>query len=188
LKAVSDNTARRRGIAGLSADGLVRIGYVAGSHGLDGAIRVRTGNPDSSAISTVERLFFEKPGSIRSEMRVIGSRALGPGAYRVTLEGVDDADAAEAMRGSSVLIAAADLPPLREGEFYYFQLAEAEVMLTDGSRLGVIEDIISGGANDIWVVRAGQREILVPVISDVVKEINFEARRVTIEPLPGLLE
>ena len=138
-------------------------------------------------MDSVKRLFFENSG-IRRELRVIESRALGAGAHRVVLEGVEDADAADALRGSTVGVAAADLPALKEGEFYYFQLAQAEVMLTDGSRLGIIEDIISAGANDIWVVRAGEREILVPVISDVVKEINLEARLVTIEPLPGLLE
>lgn len=138
-------------------------------------------------MDSVKRLFFENSG-IRREMRVAEARALGAGAYRLVLEGVEDADAAEAMRGSSVFVSAADLPPLKEGEFYYFQLAHAEVMLTDGSRLGTIEDIISAGANDIWVVRAGEREVLVPVISDVVKEIDLEARRVTIEPVPGLLE
>jgi 16S rRNA processing protein RimM len=182
-----DHPEKRRQITGRTPDGLVRIGYVAGSHGLNGAIRVRTEDPESSTIATVERLFFENSG-IRREMRVIESRAVGAGAHRVLLKGVADADAAEAMRGSAVFVMAADLPPLKQGEFYYFQLAQAEVMLTDGSRLGTIEDIISTGANDIWVVRDGEREVLVPVISDVVKEINVEARRVTIEAVPGLLD
>jgi 16S rRNA processing protein RimM len=179
--------ARRSGLAGLDTDGLIRIGYVAGSHGLHGAIRVRTEDPDSRTIDSVKRLFFENSG-IRREMRVIESSGLGVGAHRLVLEGVEDSGAADAMRGSAVLVSASDLPTLKEGEFYYFQLAQAEVMLTDGTRLGIIEDIISAGANDIWVVRAGEREIMVPVISEVVKKIDLEARRVTIEPVPGLLE
>jgi 16S rRNA processing protein RimM len=186
-KSLPENPEKGRDIARRNAEGLVRIGYVAGNHGLDGAIRVRTEDPESSTIANVERLFFEKSG-LRREIRVIESRFLGGGAHRVSLEGVEDADSAEAMRGSAVFVAADDLPPLKDGEFYYFQLAQAEVMLTDGTRLGTIEDIMSGGANDIWVVRDGEREVLVPVISDVVREINVKARRVTIQAVPGLLE
>ena len=78
--------------------------------------------------------------------------------------------------------------PSGDGEFYYFQLAGAEVMLTDGRRLGTIEDIMSTGAHDVWVVRDGEREVLVPVISDVVKAMDLAARRVTIEAVPGLLD
>ena len=62
------------------------------------------------------------------------------------------------------------------------------MFLTDGSRLGAIEEIFSNGANDVWVVRDGEREFLIPVIEDVVKSIDFAARRVTIEPIPGLLD
>ena len=61
-------------------------------------------------------------------------------------------------------------------------------VLTDGSRLGTIEEIFSNGAHDVWVVRDGEREFLIPVIEDVVKGMDFTTRRVTIEPIPGLLD
>ena len=178
---------RRRPLVGPTADGLLRIGYVAGSHGLHGALRVRTDDPGSTTIGTLKRLFVETTAG-RREFKVLSASALGGGNQRVILEGIGDADAAEALRGGAVMVATADLPPLKEGEFYYFQLAGAEVMLTDGRRLGTIEDIMSTGAHDVWVVRDGEREVLVPVISDVVKAMDLGARRVTIEAVPGLLD
>jgi 16S rRNA processing protein RimM len=181
------DTSRRRPLAGPTADGLLRIGYVAGSHGLHGALRVRTDDPGSTTLSTLKRLFIETADG-RREFKVLDASALSAGNHRVMLEGIGDADAAEALRGGAVMVAAADLPPLGEGEFYYFQLAGAEVMLTDGRRLGTIEDIMSTGAHDVWVVREGEREVLVPVISDVVKAMDLAARRVTIEAMPGLLD
>jgi len=177
----------RHPLIGPTADGLLRVGYIAGSHGLHGALRVRTDDPASSTLSTLSRLFVELATG-RREFRVLGSTALSAGNHRIVLEGVGDADAAEALRGGAVMVAAADLPPLGEGEFYYFQLAGAEVMLTDGRRLGTIEDIMSTGAHDVWVVRDGEREVLVPVITDVVKAMDLGARRVTIEAVPGLLD
>jgi 16S rRNA processing protein RimM len=181
------DTPRRRPLAGTTADGLLRIGYVAGSHGLHGALRVRTDDPGSTTLSTLKRLFVETADG-RREFKVLDASPLSAGNHRVMLEGIGDADAAEALRRGAVMVAAADLPPLGEGEFYYFQLAGAEVMLTDGRRLGTIEDIVSTGAHDVWVVREGEREVLVPVISDVVKAMDLAARRVTIEAVPGLLD
>jgi 16S rRNA processing protein RimM len=177
----------RRPLIGLTADGLLRVGYIAGSHGLHGALRVRTDDPGSTTLAALKRLFVETAAG-RREFKVLGSSALSAGNQRVILDGIGDADAAEALRGSAVMVVAADLPPLKEGEFYYFQLAGAEVMLTDGRRLGTIEDIMSTGAHDVWVVRDGEREVLVPVISDVVKAMDLGARRVTIEAVPGLLD
>jgi 16S rRNA processing protein RimM len=177
----------RRPRIGQTADGLLRVGYIAGSHGLHGALRVRTDDPGSTTLATLKRLFVETAAG-RREFKVLGSSALSAGNHRVMLEAISDADAAEALRGGAVMVAAADLPPLKEGEFYYFQLAGAEVILTDGRRLGIIEDIMSTGAHDVWVVRDGEREVLVPVITDVVKAMDLEARRVTIEAVPGLLD
>ena len=179
--------ARPRPLIRQTADGLLRVGYIAGSHGLHGALRVRTDNPDSTTLGALERLFVETATG-RREFKVLSVSALGGGHQRVVLEGIDDADAAQALRGGAVMVTAADLPPLKEGEFYYFQIAGAEVILTDGRRLGTIEDIMPTGGHDVWVVRDGQREVLVPVIADVVKAMDLEARRVTIEAVPGLLD
>jgi len=178
---------RPRPLIRQTADGLLRVGYIAGSHGLHGALRVRTDNPDSTTLGALERLFVETATG-RREFKVLSVSALGGGHQRVVLEGIDDADAAQALRGGAVKVTAADLPPLKEGEFYYFQIAGAEVILTDGRRLGTIEDIMPTGGHDVWVVRDGQREVLVPVIADVVKAMDLEARRVTIEAVPGLLD
>lgn len=178
--------ARPRPLIRQTADGLLRVGYIAGSHGLHGALRVRTDNPDSTTLGVLERLFVETAAG-RREFKVLSVSALG-GHQRVVLEGIDDADAAQALRGGAVMVTAADLPPLKDGEFYYFQIAGAEVILTDGRRLGTIEDIMPTGGHDVWVVRDGQREVLVPVIADVVKTMDLEARRVTIEAVPGLLD
>ena len=77
---------------------------------------------------------------------------------------------------------------LRENEFYYRDVIGCEVFLTDGVRIGVIEEIIATGANDVFVVRGDGKEVLVPVIEDVVKEIDIEGKRVVIEAIPGLLD
>ena len=191
-RTLATGSSRRRPLVGPTADGLLRIGYVAGSHGLHGALRVRTDDPGSTTLLTLKRLFLDSADGQREfqtrEFKILEASTLSAGNHRVMLDRIKDADAAEALRGSAVMVAAADLPPLKEGEFYYFQLAGVEVLLTDGRRLGTIEEVMSTGAHDVWVVRDGEHEVLVPVISDVVKAMDLALRRVTIEAVPGLLD
>ena len=68
------------------------------------------------------------------------------------------------------------------------KLIGSTVVNDQNEKVGTIEDIMSTGAHDVWVVRDGEREVLVPVISDVVKAMDLAARRVTIEAVPGLLD
>ena len=104
------------------------------------------------------------------------------------LEGITDANLAESLIGKNVFADERDLPPPGENEFYYRDVVGCEVFLTDGTRIGAIEDIIATGANDVFVVRGDGKEVLVPVIEDVVKEIDVASKRVVIEAIPGLLD
>ena len=166
---------------------MLRVGRITGAHGLKGALRFRPDNPDSDTLQEVKRVFLEREGPPR-EFRLTGIAPLNATTRRITLEGVADVNAAESLKGAIVMLATEDVPAAKPGEFYYYEAIGCEVFLSDGSRLGTIEEVFSNGAQDIWVVREGDREVLVPVIEDVVKAMDFAARRVTIEPIPGLLD
>ena len=166
---------------------MLRVGRITGAHGLKGALRLRPDNPDSDTLEQVARVFLESAGEAR-EFRLTGMTRLNATTRRITLEGVADVSAAESLKGALVMLATEDVPAAKPGEFYYYEAIGCEVFLTDGSRIGTIEEIFSTGAHDIWVVRDSKREVLVPVIEDVVKAMDFAARRVTIEPIPGLLD
>jgi len=166
---------------------MLRVGRITGAHGLKGALRLRPDNPDSETLEQVARVFLESAGEAR-EFRLTGMTRLNATTRRITLEGVADVNTAESLKGAVVMLATEDVPAAKQGEFYYYEAIGCEVFLTDGSRLGTIEEIFSNGAQDIWVVRNSEREVLVPVIEDVVKAMDFAGRRVTIEPIPGLLD
>jgi 16S rRNA processing protein RimM len=166
---------------------LIRIGRIAGVHGLRGALRFRPDDPDSQTIRALKRIFIEAGGAT-TEFRVTGVSMAGRGAARIQLEGVSDIDGAEALKGAVVMAAESDLPPPAAHEFYYHQAVGCAVMLTDGTRLGTIAEVFSTGANDVFVVRGEGKEVLVPVIANVIKSIDIAGRRVVIEAVPGLLD
>jgi 16S rRNA processing protein RimM len=156
-------------------------------------VRFRPDNPDSESIHTLERIFLSdedaKSGAAKSrEYRLNKVTPLGRGTIRLMLEGITDIDQAEALKGKTVFADLRDLPPPEAHEFYYHEAVGCEVVLTDGRRIGIIEEVFSAGANDVFIVRDGSKEVLVPVIADVVKAIDIAGRRVTIEAVPGLLD
>jgi 16S rRNA processing protein RimM len=166
---------------------LIRVGYVSGSHGVRGAVRIRLDNPGSALLRCADRLTLAQHGET-IEYRVTRARSAGKGAFKVSLDGVTSADRALSLRGATVMIAVAALPPSAPREFYYFEVVGCNVLTTSGVPVGIIEEVFSNGANDIWVVRDRSAEHLVPVIEDIVKEIDLGSRRVVIETVPGLLD
>jgi 16S rRNA processing protein RimM len=173
---------------GLRKDrGLVAFGRIVGTHGLRGALRVRLENPDSGTLDSVKRLFVDRAGTI-VEYRVRSFARAGAGSLKMELEGIDTIEDAQAMRGFELSVAGEDLPALAANEFYYFQVIGLRIETTEGRSLGRIEEVFFNGAHDVWVVKDEGREILVPVIEDVVRRIDLEGGRAIIDPIPGLLD
>jgi 16S rRNA processing protein RimM len=157
-------------------------------------LRFRPDYPESESIENVERIFLADGDAASAntadarEYRIVEVASVGQGAIRVMLEGITDINFAQLQKGKNVFADENDLPPPAENEFYYRDVIGCEVFLTDGVRIGVVEEIIATGANDVFVVRGEGKEVLVPAIEDVVKEIDVEGKRVVIEAIPGLLD
>ena len=80
-----------------------------------------------------------------------------------------------------------DQAELAEGEYYYHQIIGLKVVTTEGRELGKIKEILAPGANDVWVVqRPKQSDLLLPVIDDVVKQVDLDGGYVEVELLEGL--
>jgi 16S rRNA processing protein RimM len=170
-----------------ASKGRVRIGKIVRPHGLRGAVRVSLDNAASTILDAVERITVDSAGAPR-EYRIRNLSSAGRGVTRIELEGVTTYEAADALRGAILLVTEEDLPPADEGEFYDFRAIGCEVVTTAGRRLGTVVETFATGANDVLVVRDGAVELLIPVIADVIKNLDFAARRIAIEAVPGLLD
>lgn len=109
-------------------------------------------------------------------------------AVLLKLEGIDSTQAAERLRNQMVQVPTEEAVELPKGELYLYQLLGLHVKSSTGEALGDIADVLdTAGANDVYVVRNGEKEILVPAISSVVKEIDLEKGEMVVELLPGLI-
>lgn len=111
----------------------------------------------------------------------------GPKGPLVKVSGVDDITTAQRLVGSQLMAKASDLPagwdePEEEDD-------DVGLTVTDEARglLGEVVDVIVTGANDVWVLEGPLGEVLLPVIDDVVLEVDYEARTATVRALDGLL-
>jgi 16S rRNA processing protein RimM len=103
------------------------------------------------------------------------------------LGGCDDRNAADELRGQLVQIPIEEAVPLEEGEYYYFQLIGVRVEAESGESLGQVVDVLETGANDVYVVRGPQGEVLLPAVKDVVLKLDLEAKQMVVNLLPGML-
>ena len=167
---------------------MVAVGQVVAAHALRGVVRVRAYNPPAPSLVAGRSVLLEAPGGARHEVPVLSATPFRGGLVLVAFQGTNSREAAQALVGSRVLVPRSDLPPPGANEFYYHEILGFEVATVGGESLGSIAETLPTGANDVWVVRGAGREYLIPVIADVVRLIDRAARRVVIEPLPGLLE
>lgn len=101
--------------------------------------------------------------------------------------GYDNINDVQAFRDHELMVSGKDQQPLEDGQYYYHQIIGLSVKTVDGEELGTIKEILSPGANDVWVVqRDGKKDLLLPVIDDVVKDVDLDAGEVTVELMEGL--
>ncbi|MGE3270597.1 MAG: ribosome maturation factor RimM [Chloroflexota bacterium] len=104
----------------------------------------------------------------------------------LTLEGVTDRDAAEALRGWLVQVPESESWKLPRGRFYWHEIIGLRVVTTEGEQIGTVTDILETGANDVYVVKADGGERLIPAIKQVVTEIAPERGEMIVALIPGL--
>ena len=108
-------------------------------------------------------------------------------ALVISFSGVDSPEEAARFRGADINIRADSLT-LGENEYLQRDIIGMSVFTSEGSFLGSVTDILETGSNDVYVVEDGGREFLMPAIRDVIKYIDIESRKITIELMEGMLD
>jgi 16S rRNA processing protein RimM len=104
----------------------------------------------------------------------------------IKFRGIDTQEEAERLRGVQLEVPLDEVPSLSPDSYYYFQILDMEVWTQEGEFLGVVEDIITTGSNDVYVVRQGKNEILVPALQDVIVDVDLQMGRITVDLPDGL--
>ena len=167
-------------------DDMLRIGVVTSPHGVRGEVNVYPTTDDLNRFKQIGSLVVET-ASGSFPMDVEGVKYF-KNTVILKLSGIHNRNEAEEYRKAELLITRTQSAPLREHEYFIGDLLEMEVFLTNGMLYGTLTDVLkTSGANDVYeITRNDGKKILIPMIRDVVKNVDVSKKRMTIDLLPGL--
>lgn len=134
-----------------------------------------------------QEVVVETAEGIRT-VQTIRARKNMPKDLIISFNGIEDPDATIPYRKAVISIERRLLPPLPPGEYFVTDLQGITVRTIDGQVIGIVEEVFTTGGNDVYIVRNGSREYLIPAIKDVIREIDLEGRAMLISPLKGMLD
>lgn len=153
------------------------VGRILGPFGLKGELRVQPLTDNPARFQPKARLWAgQQPVTIAT------SRQAQSYVY-ITLKGFTDRASVDKFRHALLQVPESELPPLPDGEYYRFQLRGLGVVSRDGAPLGILEEIIETGANDVYRVRdAAGADQLIPALAGVIISVDLEERRMVVDP------
>jgi 16S rRNA processing protein RimM len=159
------------------------VGYVGRPVGLKGEVELDIAS-DNPARFEAGSCVFESGSKRAFTVRSVRRNRRGT---VVAFAEITDRDQAEALRGTQLVVPRSDARELGLHEYWDHDLIGCEVVTADGASVGRVTDVLHAPANDVLVVRDGDREHLLPLIADVVQAV-VPGSSITIDPIPGLLE
>jgi len=166
------------------------VGRVVKAHGVTGelVVEVRTDDPDSRFAPGSTLRGRPRQGASRHEYTVESVRSHG-GRLLLRLAGVDDRDAADAMRGVVFVVDSAELPPIDDPDVFYDHQLEGLAVRTIGGRdVGTVSEVLHTAAGELLAIRCDTGEVLVPFVSAIVTSVSLADGVIEIDPPEGLLE
>ena len=158
------------------------VGRILAPWGVRGEVKIEVLTDYPERFAPRARVFMKGQALEVERSRRVAKHAI------LKLAGVDTRNDAEALRNQLLEVPESELMPLQPGEYFEHQIIGLQVYTTEDVYLGRVEEILRTGSNDVYLVREGKKERLIPAIAEVVRAIDVPGGRMTIEPLPGLLE
>ncbi len=164
------------------------VGKIVNTHGIKGEVRIisRTDFPEERyRAGNTLHIFMEEKEPIEVKVQ---SHRTHKNFDLVTFAGFDNVNDVERFKGALVKVHESQLEELEAGEFYFHEIIGCTVVTEEGEEIGAINEILTPGANDVWVVKGARgKEILIPFIDDIVKEIDVKEKRIVIHLMEGLI-
>lgn len=161
----------------------IKIGKIVNTVGLKGEVKVYNYSDSIEIYETIESIYVEDRLTVIENVRAQKNMVI------LKLEGADDRNAAEALRGKELYITEDDLPELPEGQYYVRDLIGMSVTEEDGNLLGHVTDVLQNTAQDIFEVESENgKKLLIPKVDQFVLDIDAEKREITVRLIEGMMD
>lgn len=164
----------------------LEIGQIVNTFGIKGMVKVKPFTDDIKRFDRLKKVYIENK-AVKKEY-LIEEVKYHKDMVLIKFDGVDNPEEANLLRDMFLVVDREDEEPLEEGTYYIVDMINIDVYTEDGELLGKIEDIFNTGSNDIYVVKDELgKQILLPAISDVIKQIDMENRKMIVHLISGLI-
>ncbi len=164
----------------------LEIGQIVNTFGIKGMVKVKPFTDDIRRFDELKTVYVEK-NSNQTEYEIEEVK-YHKDMVLIKFKGIDKVEQAEMLRNSYLTVSRDSVEKLEEGRYYIVDLLGLEVYTDEQILLGTLEDIFNTGSNDIYVVKDKQgKQILLPAIQDVIKQIDIENKKIIVHLLPGLI-
>lgn len=167
-----------------------KVGKIVNTHGVRGELKViaLTDFPEIRFAKGSLLYCFPPDGKQSIPVKVASSR-YHKGTYIIRFSEMDNINQVEAFKGGTLKISEDQLVQLEEGQYYYHEIVGCSVYAENGDMLGTVKEVLTPGANDVWVVdRTNGKELLIPVIDECVLRVDVADKRIEIRLMEGLLD
>ncbi len=164
----------------------LEIGQIVNTFGIKGMVKVKPFTDNIERFDELEKVYIEnKKGKKEYEIEEVKYHK---NMVLIKFKGIENPEDANLLRESYLLVDRANEKPLEEGTYYIVDMIGLDVYTDENELLGKLEDIFNTGSNDIYVVKNELgKQILLPAIDDVLKEIDMDNKKVVVHLIPGLI-
>ena len=164
---------------------MLQVGVITQTHGIRGEVKVFPTTDDAARFKKLKKVTLDN-GKERRELE-IASVKFFKNLVILKFKGIDNINDVEKYKKAPLYVTREDAVPLGENEYFIADLIGLKVISDEGEVLGILDDVLQTGANDVYVVKCDNgEEILVPAIKDCVKNVDIEGKEITLHLLPGL--
>ena len=162
------------------------VGQIVNTNGLKGLLKINPFTDDITRFERLKTIFIEhKKELLEFEIESVRYQKK---QVLLKLKGIDTIEEAEKYREDYLKINRNKEEKLPEDTYYIVDLIGLDIYTEDGELLGKLDDIFSTGSNDVYVVKNSEgKQILLPAISDVIKNIDLEQKKIVVNLIEGLL-
>lgn len=165
---------------------ILQVGVISSTHGIRGEVKVFPTTDDPTRFEDLKEVILDTG----REHRILAIQGVKYFKQFVILKfkGIDNINDIEKYKGKSLYVTRDQAVELGEDEYYLADLIGMEVYLEDGSRFGMLTEVMETGANDVYCVETQEHgEVLLPAIHQCILHVDVEKNRMTVHLMDGLI-
>lgn len=165
----------------------LEIGQIVNTFGIKGMVKIKPFTDDTEKrFDNLKKVYIQNKNT-RKEYEIEEVK-YHKEMVLIKFKGIENPEDANLLRNCYLVVDRDEEEPLEEGTYYIVDMIGLEVYTDEGEKLGILDDVFNSGSSDIYVVKNELgKQILLPAIEDVIKNIDMEQRKMIVHLIPGLM-